>query len=387
MKRSHDQILTTHMGSLPRGSRLAGLLMAQHTGETVDQQEIDGEVEKAMGHVVDKQIESGVNVGSDGEMPRTSFMLYPQYRMKGFGGETSMRKVPLDDENFPEWSKLRQSFQRRPMDASVTPAVVGELEYDDLTSVVNECAAFAQCLETREDAFVEPFMTAVSPGMVSTVYENKYYDSHESYVFAIAREMKKEYEYIVAQGFVLQIDAPDMGMERQRFFRDCSLREFQNRVALHIAALNEALENVPADSVRLHCCWGNSDSPHSEDVACPDVLPFFYEAQVGAICLPFANPRHAHEIDALKQTPLPDSMNLVPGVIETTNNYVEHPEFVAERIERAVRAVGGRERVIAGTDCGFGTLAGDVFVSEDVVWAKLQSLREGADIASDRLKS
>ena len=387
MKQSRERILVTHMGSLPRVGRLADLLLAQHAGEPVDQREIDAEAEKAMAYVVDRQIESGVDIGSDGEMPRTSFMLYPQYRMKGFGGETSMRKVPLDDENFPEWSKLRKSFQRRPMDASVTPAVVGDLAYDDLTGVANECTAFKKCLETREGAFQEPFMTAASPGMVSTVFENKYYDSHESYVFAIAREMKKEYEYIVAQGFVLQIDAPDMGMERQRFFRDCSLKEFQDGVALHIAALNEALENVPADRVRLHCCWGNSDSPHSQDVPCPDVLPFFYEARVGALCLPFANPRHAHEIDALKQTPLPASMILVPGVIETTNNYVEHPKLVAERIGRAVRAVGDRERVIAGTDCGFGTLAGDVFVAEDVVWAKLRSLREGAEIASDRLGS
>ena len=385
MKRSHNRILTTHMGSLPRVGRLADLLLALHAGHTVDQSKIDSEVDKAMAYVVDKQIESGVDVGSDGEMPRTPFMLYPQYRMKGFGGETTARNVPLDDENFPEWSSMRMSFQRRPMDASITPAVVGELAYDDFTGVANECAAFKQCLETRMGAFHEPFMTAASPGMVSAVYENKYYDNHESYVFAIAREMKKEYEYIVAQGFVLQIDAPDMGMERQRFFRDCSLKEFQDAVVLHISALNEALEDVPADRVRLHCCWGNSDSPHSQDVPCTDLLSFFYEARVGAICLPFANPRHAHEIDALKQTPLPNSMILIPGVIETTNNYVEHPELVAERIQRAVRAVGDKERVIAGTDCGFGTLAGDVFVAEDVVWAKLQSLREGADIASDRL--
>jgi 5-methyltetrahydropteroyltriglutamate--homocysteine methyltransferase len=214
---------------------------------------------------------------------------------------------------------------------------------------------------------------------------NNYYDSHEAYVFALSRELKKEYEYVARQGFVLQIDAPDLGMERAGYFQDRSLKEFQAAIEMHVAALNLALENIPADLVRLHACWGNRDSPHAHDVPCPEVLPIMYQAKVGALCLPFANPRHQHEIEAFREMPLPDGMLLIPGVIETTNNYVEHPQTVAERICRAVAAVGDRTRVIAGTDCGFGTIAGDSFTAEDVVWAKLASLREGADIATRRL--
>jgi 5-methyltetrahydropteroyltriglutamate--homocysteine methyltransferase len=385
MRLSTDRILTTHMGSLPRVGRLADLLLARHDGRAVDDREVAAEAETAMAEVVDRQVEAGVDVGHDGEMPRTAFMLYPQERMKGFGGQTTQRKVPLDVQRFPKWAASRKSLRRRPMDASITPAVVSELSYDDVSGVAAECAAFRRVLDARGGGFVETFMTAVSPGMVAVVYENKHYDSHETYVRAIAREMKKEYDYIVGQGLILQIDAPDMAMERQRFFQDCSPRAFLDNVALHVDALNAALADVPPERVRLHACWGNRDSPHFHDVPCGEVLPLFRDARVGALCLPFANPRHAHEIDVLREHPLPDRMVLIPGAIETTNNYVEHPALVAERIERAVAAVGDRERVIAGTDCGFSTLAGDVFVAEDVVWAKLAALRQGADLASARL--
>jgi 5-methyltetrahydropteroyltriglutamate--homocysteine methyltransferase len=215
--------------------------------------------------------------------------------------------------------------------------------------------------------------------------ENQHYDSHEAYVFALARELKKEYEYIATRGFVLQLDSPDIGMERSGYFQDRTLPEFLSIMEMHIAALNMALEKIPADQVRLHCCWGNRDGPHAHDVPCPDVLPVLYQARVGALVLPFANPRHAHEIEAFRVQKLPDRMALVAGVIETTNNYVEHPEVVAERIARAVACVGDRTRVLAGTDCGFGTIAGDAFTTEDVVSAKHASLSEGARIASDRL--
>jgi methionine synthase II (cobalamin-independent) len=208
MRLSTDRILTTHMGSLPRVGRLADLLLARHDGREVDDREVAAEAETAMAEVVDRQVEAGVDVGNDGEMPRTAFMLYPQERMKGFGGQTTQRKVPLDVQRFPKWAASRKSLRRRPMDASITPAVVSELSYDDVSGVAAECAAFRRVLDARGGGFVETFMTAVSPGMVAVVYENKHYDSHEAYVRAIAREMKKEYDYIVGQGLILQIDAP-----------------------------------------------------------------------------------------------------------------------------------------------------------------------------------
>ena len=230
-------------------------------------------------------------------------------------------------------------------------------------------------------------MTAASPGIVATTMMNHHYDSHEDYLFALARELGKEYRFIIEAGFLLQIDAPDLAMERACFFQHQSLAEFQDTVALHIAAINMALDGIPADQVRLHCCWGNRDGPHTEDVALDDVLTLLLEAKVGGLCLPFANPRHAHEIESLRTTPLPPEMVLVTGTIESTSNYVEHPEVVAERIVRAAEALGDRERVIAGVDCGFGTFAGYSLVADDVVWAKLQALSDGAALASKRLWS
>ena len=214
---------------------------------------------------------------------------------------------------------------------------------------------------------------------------NRHYDSHEAYVRALARGLGREYRHIVEQGFVLQIDSPDIAMERAGYFQTETLAAFRAQIEMHIDALNEGLEGIPADRVRLHACWGNRDGPHLHDVAVGDVIDIMYQAKVGAISLPFANPRHAHEIEVLREQPLPDEMHLIVGVIETTNNYVEHPMVVAERIERAARALGDPARIVAGTDCGFGTIAGDTFTAEDVVWAKLEALCEGARIASRHL--
>jgi 5-methyltetrahydropteroyltriglutamate--homocysteine methyltransferase len=318
-------------------------------------------------------------------MPRTDFVSYIAERMTGFGRtERQARPLPLDAKTFPVWFDLINRSGRRRINVYDFPQAVGEIAYGDLAGVTAECDGFRACA-TATDGFVEPFMTAVSPGFAATAIMNRHYDSDEAYVFALARALKREYDYIVAQGFVLQIDAPDMGMERAGYYQDKSLSEFQEAIEMHVAALNEALAGIPPDRVRLHACWGNRDGPHYHDVPCPDILPIMYQARVGAICLPFANPRHQHEIEALRTQPLPDGMVLIPGVIETTNNYVEHPMVVAERVCRAAACVGDRERVIAGTDCGFGTIAGDTFTAEDVVWAKLEALAEGARIATKTL--
>ena len=320
-------------------------------------------------------------------MPRTSFVDYISERIQGFDqAERSKRPLPLDARRFPLWFDQVEQSDRRRINPYTFPQAVGELKYDpELHGVRAECADFLAEKERTKDWFVEPFMTAVSPGFAATAMMNRYYDSHEAYVYALARALKHEYEHIVSCGLVLQIDAPDMGLERAGFFQKKTLSQFQSVLEMHVAALNEALTNIPPDRVRLHACWGNRDSPHYHDVPAPDIIPIMYQANVGAICLPFANPRHQHEIETFRQQPLPDEMVLIPGIIETTNNYVEHPEVVSERIERAARAVGDPRKIIAGTDCGFGTLAGDAFTAEDVVWAKLESLVGGARLATKRI--
>ena len=231
---------------------------------------------------------------------------------------------------------------------------------------------------------VDAFMTAASPGIIATTLMNAHYDSHEAYVFALARQMRKEYERI-ARDFILQIDAPDLAMERTTLFQDKTIPEFLRIAEMHVAALNEALAGIPPERVRLHCCWGNWEGPHVDDIPMRDILPALYQARVGGLSIEFANPRHQHEYAALKKMKLPDGIVLLPGVIDSTTNFVEHPEVVANRICEAVDAVGDRSRVIASSDCGFGTFAGGEFVAEDVVWAKLKSCREGADIATKRL--
>ena len=233
--------------------------------------------------------------------------------------------------------------------------------------------------------FRECFMTAPSPGIVATTMLNQHYDSHEAYVTALAKALSHEYRAIHDAGLILQIDAPDLAMERHRFFDDLTDAEFLPRLELHVAAINLGIEGIPGDRIRLHVCWGNNDAPHVYDIAMSDILPELYRANVGALSIEFANPRHQHEYDALRSNPLPAHMLLMPGVLDTTTNIVEHPELVARRLEEAVGVVGDRERVIAGTDCGFGTFAGREYVAEEIVWVKLAAAAEGARIASGRL--
>jgi 5-methyltetrahydropteroyltriglutamate--homocysteine methyltransferase len=385
MKTSTDRILTTHVGSLPRGQALSDLLVAKANRRPYDTAALEREVKIALENIIAKQISAGIDIGNDGEMPRTDFVSYIAERMTGFGRtERQARPLPLDAKTFPVWFDLINRSGRRRIDVYDFPQAVGEIAYGDLAGVTAECEGFKASAKAT-DGFVEPFMTAVSPGFAATAIMNRHYDSDEAYVFALARALKQEYDHILSEGFVLQIDAPDMGMERCGYYQDKTLAEFQAAIEMHVAALNEALADIPADRVRLHACWGNRDGPHYHDVPCPDILPIMYQAKVGAICLPFANPRHQHEIEVLRTLPLPDGMVLIPGVIETTNNYVEHPMVVAERLCRAADCVGDRERIIAGTDCGFGTIAGDTFTAEDVVWAKLSALAEGARIATKTL--
>jgi 5-methyltetrahydropteroyltriglutamate--homocysteine methyltransferase len=374
--------LTTHAGSLPRGAKLTELLVTEEHGETVDRQELLQEMGRRVAHVVRKQIEAGIDIPNDGEQPRVGFQTYVAQRMAGFGGE-SHRAIPKDFTDWPEFAARRMAAASG-QGAKIrnAPQAVAEVRYGDLANAVQECDLL---LRNRTSGVEEYFMTSASPGIIATTMHNAYYDRYEDYVFALAREMRREYRVIVDRGLLLQIDAPDLAMERTMMFQDRPISEFLDAVRLHISALNEALEGIPADKVRLHCCWGNWEGPHVHDVALADVLPLLYEANVGALSIPFANPRHQHEYEVLRKFRLPDRLVLVPGVIDPTTNFVEHPEVVAERIERAVSVVGDKERVIAGTDCGFSTFAGYGFSPEEIVWAKLRSLADGAAIATDRL--
>ena len=340
------------------------------------------EMERRVAHVLAKQKEAGLDIASDGEQPRVGFQTYVAQRMTGFGGE-SERITPRDFTDWPEHAA--RMFQAAGEGAKISnaPQALEQIRYTDLSRAMQECE-MARRNFAPED-FVDCFMTAASPGIIATTMLNAHYDSHEAYVFALAGEMQKEYELIHAQGFLLQIDAPDLAMERTMMFRDRPLSEFLDTVQIHIAALNQALENIPPEKVRLHCCWGNWDGPHAHDVDLADVVPHYLEARVGALSIPFANPRHSHEYEVLKKLPLPERFILIPGTIDPTTNFVEHPEVVAERIERAVSVVGDRERIIAGSDCGFSTFAGYDFSAEEIVWAKLKSLADGAHIASRRL--
>ena len=384
MKRSDEKFLVTHMGSLPRGPVLTEMLLEQDKGGWPDPTAFQAAVDEATHAVVTAQAKVGIDVANDGEMPRISFSTYVARRMHGYGG-ASDRPITLDMKNFPIWRQWVADHNLRRARLWDAPQAQGEIAYDGEAQLAQECNAFERALGVHEGAFAETFMTAASPGIVATTMLNAHYDSHDAYLTALSCELKKEYDAIVARGYLLQIDAPDLAMERATFFQGHTLAEFQGFVARHIAAINEATGDIPREKIRLHACWGNRDGPHVHDVACADVLPLMAEARVGAICLPFANPRHAHEVEVLSTSGLPPDMLVIPGLIDTTTNYVEHPEWVAERLERVVAAVGDRERVLAGTDCGFSTLAGDAFVAEDVVWAKLAALSEGAAIASKRM--
>ena len=384
MRKSDERILTTHVGSLPRHPVLRDLLVRQDRGEAIDEAELARQADAAVATVVRHQLEAGVDIGNDGEQPRVGFSTYPARRMRGFGDE-SRRPLARDLEDFPDYAAMLADRRRHSARISNAPQAIAEISYTDLSDAASECDLFWKSANKETKKFVEPFMTAASPGTIATILLDTFYGSHETYVLALAREMRKEYELIHARGFVLQLDCPDLAMERTRLFQHEPLDRFLQVVELHVGAVNRAIANIPADRVRLHVCWGNYDGPHVHDVPLEAILPLLYRARVGALSIELANPRHAHEYKVFRRHPLPESMLLLPGVIDSTTNFVEHPEVVADRIGQIVDAVGDRTRVIASVDCGFGTFAGSEAVAESVVWAKLRTLREGADLATRRL--
>ena len=380
MLQSSDRILTTHVGSLPRNETLTDLLIRQEAGEVIDRAALAREVESATSEVVAAQVKAGIDIGNDGEQSRVAFQTYVPRCLCGFGGE-SRRPHSRDQIEFPGY--MQQIAARFPHTARLmnAPAAISEVMYVNDTPIREDASRLAK-LGTD---FAETFMTAPSPGVVATTMINQYYASHEAYLTALGTALAHEYRAIHEAGHVLQIDAPDLAMERHRFFGHLDERAFLKQLELHVAAINAAIAGIPRDRVRLHVCWGNNDGPHIYDIAMSAILPELYRANVGALSIEFANPRHQHEYDALGEHPLPPHMLLIPGVIDTTTNFVEHPLVVARRLREAVAAVGDKERVIAGTDCGFGTFAGREYVAAQIVWYKLAAAVEGARIASAAL--
>lgn len=386
MRRSEERILTTHAGSLPRPPALVDLYRRRAGGEAVDAEALARAGREAVAWVVPKQLEAGVDVGNNGEQQREGFFLYVQHRMSGFGGSWQRRERG-DVVRYPRFLEMMQAqlAARAAVSNFTAPKAIGEVRYLDASLVEEECWDFRAVLDRTEGGFVEPFLTAPSPGIVAAAMKNEHYDTEEAYLDALAEALRIEYETIVNSGFLLQLDCPDLALERHITYQDRPLSEFVGFVERVVAAIDKALRNVPRDRVRMHVCWGNYEGPHDCDVALAEILPVIRRLKVGAYMFPFANARHAHEVRCFEGGTLDDDQVLIAGVIDTLTNFVEHPEVVADRIERAARAVGDPSRVMAGTDCGFDTSAGMGRVAEDVVWAKLRALADGARIASERL--
>jgi 5-methyltetrahydropteroyltriglutamate--homocysteine methyltransferase len=379
MSASAGRILTTHVGSLPRSQAVTDVLFAREREEPRDVASDDAVITAAVADVVRRQVEVGIDFVSDGEMSKISYATYIARRLAGFAGDTP-REPGQDLVEFP--GLLRKLAERGATAKYRRPRCVAAVTVKDRRPLevdirnLNSAAAVARPTGT--------FMNAASPGVIALFQPNDYYRTQDEYLEALAAALQVEYESIVAAGIVLQIDAPDLAMGRHTMYRDRSLEEFESLAALHIEVLNFALRNVPPERARMHVCWGNYEGPHHHDVPMARLLPIVLKAKPQGLLFEAANPRHAHEWAVFKSAKIPEEKVLIPGMLATTTNYIEHPELVAERLERFAHIVG-RERVMAGTDCGFGTFAGFGPVEPDIAYLKLRSLVEGARIASRRL--
>jgi len=379
MKTSQDRILTTHVGSLPRPPELKQLLVRKDQGEAYDQDELARLTHQAVLDIVRRQASVGVDVVNDGEMSKPGYSTYIADRLTGFAGHQPA-KPRLDTRDHPNFAA---AYERMTGANVARRAVcVGPIAWHEREPLRQDLANLRTALD--QTTVTEGFMTAASPGLVPVFQTNSYYPSHEAYVEAIAVAMQEEYEAIAEAGFVLQLDCPDLAMARHTSFQELSEEDFLKRAAFHVEVLNHALRNVPADRARIHICWGNYEGPHDHDIPFAKVAPILVKAKPQALVVEAANPRHAHEWNVWQETKLPDDKILVPGVLDTSTNYVEHPELVAERICRFADVVG-RERVIAGSDCGFGTFAGYGKLDPDISFKKLAAMAQGAEIASKRL--
>lgn len=373
-------ILTTHVGSLPRGAQVADLLFGREKGLPFDEAAYDAIMTGATRDILARQRAADVDIPSDGETSKISYATYVKDRLTGFDGD-SPRRPPQDLDDFPV-------FRDRLARAGGTPSYrrprcVGPIRLKTLVPLEKDIAAMKAAMAAS--GYATGFMNAASPGVIALFQPSDHHASLDAYLADLAAAMRHEYEAIVAAGLILQIDAPDLGLGRHMMYRDLDEKGFLARAALHVEAINEALRDVPRERVRMHVCWGNYEGPHTRDIALKSLLPELLRAKPGALLFEGANPRHAHEWTVWREVKVPDDLVLIPGCIDSTTNFVEHPELVAQRLERFVDAVG-TERVIAGTDCGFSTFAGFGVVDPDIAWEKLRSLKHGAAIASARAR-
>jgi 5-methyltetrahydropteroyltriglutamate--homocysteine methyltransferase len=379
LKRSSERILTTHVGSLPRSQAVTDVLFAREKGPLADEAAADATLTAAVEDVVRRQVQAGIDVVSDGETSKISYATYIADRFTGFDGDTP-REPGQDLVEFP--GLLKKLAERGATAKYRRPRCVGEIRVKDTRPLEQDIDRLRQAAELAKPA--EAFLNAASPGVIALFQPNDYYPTADAYLEAVAEALRTEYEAITKAGLLLQIDAPDLGMGRHTMYRNASVDEFLKRAAIHVEVLNHALRNVAADRVRMHVCWGNYEGPHHHDVPMEQLLPVVIRAKPQALLFEAANPRHAHEWVVFRDTRIPDDKILIPGVLSSTTNYVEHPLLVAERICRFADIVG-RERVIAGSDCGFSTFAGFGPVEPDIAYMKLASMAEGARIASQRL--
>jgi 5-methyltetrahydropteroyltriglutamate--homocysteine methyltransferase len=376
MKRSTDRILTTHTGSLPRPPDLTATLEAMDAGTLPDPEAFDARVRQAVAEVVRKQLEAGVDIVNDGEQGKVGYSTYVRYRLTGFEGRSTVR-IRSDWADFPE------AAARYGTASGLRPACNGPIAWKDRGAVLKDIAHLQAAVSGVQPT--EVFMTAASPGVIAHFLQNDYYPSREAYLARLADVMKEEYDAIYQAGFVLQVDCPDLAMGRHLAFPDLSTAEFLKIAEANIEALNHALRDIPPDRLRLHLCWGNYEGPHHRDIPLKDIIGVVLKARPQAISFEGANPRHEHEWAVFREVKLPEDKIIIPGVLDSTTNFIEHPELVAQRLVRYAQLVG-RENVIAGSDCGFATFARSTpLVEPEIVWAKLQAMAEGARLASAQL--
>jgi 5-methyltetrahydropteroyltriglutamate--homocysteine methyltransferase len=377
VKRSVERILTTHTGSLPRPPDLLELLEQARQG-SVDRSELSARAGRAVEEVVRRQASVGIDVLNDGEMSKPSYATYVEHRLSGFEGGSERNTRTSDVDDFPGYGEMMLGrISRRPRSEGFVapPACVADIKMKDMRPVQADIESLRDA--TSGTAAEEVFMSAASPGVIALFFANRHYPTREAYLGAIAEAMRAEYEAIAAAGFLLQLDCPDLAMGRHLQFSDLDLQAFRREARLNVEALNHAVAGIEPDQMRIHLCWGNYEGPHHKDVPLADIIDLALAARPNGISIEAANPRHEHEWALFEKVALPEGKVLIPGVIDSTNNYIEHPELVAQRIRRYTRLVG-QENVLAGTDCGFGTAAGVSSVHPDIAWAKLESLVEGA---------
>ncbi len=378
MKRSTERMLTTHTGSLPRTPRVVELLLAEQRSPGSKAAELAEAVRGAVAEVVEKQIACGLDVINDGEQGRTDYTAYVKDRLTGFDGP-SAPPLGTGEPDFPELSAMlayfASPFQHR-------PACSGPVAWKDFPALEADIARARAAMAGAKAE--ERFMTSPSPGQIARYLKNQHYPTDEAYLYALADVMAREYRAIVDAGFVLQLDCPDLALSRHMVFAHLSLEDFRKVITVHVEALNHAVKDIPPDRMRMHICWASTQGPHHKDVPLKDIVDIVLKGRPQAVSFPGANPRHGHEWKVWKDVKLPDGKIIIPGVIDSTSNFVEHPELVADRILQYV-GVAGRDNVIAGVDCGFGTFAGRLQVDSKIVWMKLASLAEGARLASKQL--